>query len=266
MNIEERILDNTLRDATRIVSQKPHDSEGKDGDFAVGNTIDGTKLFAKVKNKWHAFSTRRPEEEEKVTSFGRELLPDQGIYILYGGMSGNGIDPVTTTESDIQNHILPLGGGYSSDVPDHWAGTNDASVGGFFKTTFIAPFDAVIKDVFIRATAPINNNSPHYPLFAGMIAAGPGDNFFADDCIHNPEMGWSAQSHPNHNDTNTTYRLTTDFHDDTWFGSHFFIPHDSLVMIVVHMHGLSDTQPAETSTKLNYSIPLHMYRPGGPRR
>ena len=58
MNREQRILDHTTRDATMIVSRKPSNTEGNNGDFAVGNTAQGPMLFTKVKNKWYGFKPR----------------------------------------------------------------------------------------------------------------------------------------------------------------------------------------------------------------
>ena len=56
MNRDIRLLQHRTSDATRIVIQKPFNSEGNNGDLAIGNTSDGIKLFAKINNRWYTFS------------------------------------------------------------------------------------------------------------------------------------------------------------------------------------------------------------------
>ena len=57
MNRKERILGHTKANLTSIVSKKPSDTEGDNGDFAVGITIGGVSLFAKINNKWYEFAS-----------------------------------------------------------------------------------------------------------------------------------------------------------------------------------------------------------------
>ena len=59
---EERILGHNKADRTKIVRRKPHDNEGADGDFAIGDTPGGVSLFAKIKNKWYEFSSNESLE------------------------------------------------------------------------------------------------------------------------------------------------------------------------------------------------------------
>ena len=59
----EKILNQSSRDATRIVSKKPSDNEGNNGDIVSGYVNGGPKVFIKNKNQWTTFvpkSSRRP--------------------------------------------------------------------------------------------------------------------------------------------------------------------------------------------------------------
>ena len=57
MNRKERILGHTKANLTSIVSKKPSDTEGDNGDFAVGSTASGVSLFSKINNKWYEFAS-----------------------------------------------------------------------------------------------------------------------------------------------------------------------------------------------------------------
>ena len=68
MNREQRRLSNNTRDATRLVSRKPSDTEGNNGDFAVGDTAQGPMVYVKFSNKWHSFSPRNTDSKGKLSS------------------------------------------------------------------------------------------------------------------------------------------------------------------------------------------------------
>jgi len=76
MNREQRILNHNKRDATRIVSRKPSNSEGNNGDFAVGNTAEGPMLFSKINNKWHSSKPKKNIElsKKQVIKKGENIL------------------------------------------------------------------------------------------------------------------------------------------------------------------------------------------------
>jgi len=64
MRREERILDHLKADKAKIVKRKPPDSEGHNGDIAIGNTPNGVSLFGKIDNKWYEFSSNLSMERQ----------------------------------------------------------------------------------------------------------------------------------------------------------------------------------------------------------
>ena len=55
---EKNLLNALKSDVTKTVTRKPDNAEGNNGDFAVGNTPEGSMIFMKVKNKWHSMKPR----------------------------------------------------------------------------------------------------------------------------------------------------------------------------------------------------------------
>ena len=54
---DERLLNHFKSNNTMLVTRKPSDTEGANGDFAVGQTPKGVSFYAKIKNKWYEFSS-----------------------------------------------------------------------------------------------------------------------------------------------------------------------------------------------------------------
>ena len=107
MDRDLRILNNNKRDATRIVSRKPSDGEGSNGDIAMGNTAQGPMLFSKISNRWKSFKPRSVPPRQDATfegganlvfiSWDRTYSTDM-LHLadttagLYGGTQTNGGD------------------------------------------------------------------------------------------------------------------------------------------------------------------------------
>ena len=72
----EKILNQSSRDATRIVSKKPSDNEGNNGDIVSGYVNGGPKVFIKNKNQWATFvpkSSRRRHRQFSKPPFMQKL-------------------------------------------------------------------------------------------------------------------------------------------------------------------------------------------------
>ena len=63
MDRESRLLSHNKANYTRLVTQKPSNAEGANGDFAVGSTANGIALFAKINNIWYEFAADVAMEE-----------------------------------------------------------------------------------------------------------------------------------------------------------------------------------------------------------
>ena len=103
MNREERILNYNKADVTKIVTKKPSDTEGANGDFSIGSTANGVSLFAKINNKWHEFSSNDSLEANEPRIKG-------SVSYIYGGyfdtahtnflpMNGNLLESSSINES-----------------------------------------------------------------------------------------------------------------------------------------------------------------------
>ena len=63
MDRDTRILMHTKAYSPQIVKRRPDPKFGFEGDFAIGNTPDGVKLFLKTGHKWHTISVERETAE-----------------------------------------------------------------------------------------------------------------------------------------------------------------------------------------------------------
>ena len=85
MDRDLRILNNNKRDATRIVTRKPSDGEGSNGDIAVGNTAKGPMLFLKAKNRWKSLKPKSvPPKKDGIFPGSVQILPcrSESINVL----------------------------------------------------------------------------------------------------------------------------------------------------------------------------------------
>lgn len=138
MNREQRILDHTKRDATMIVSRKPSNTEGNNGDFAVGNTAQGPMLFGKVKNKWYSFKPRTvPAKQDEIFEGNVYIVP-----IRAEGTSASNLNPKwVSIDNDSGNNGVAV---MRRDVSATAVG-NTKTLGKFLQ------YDTTIKDFSIRS-------------------------------------------------------------------------------------------------------------------
>ena len=54
--------------AAKQVLRKPSQREGQNGDIAIGQTVNGIKLFVKIANKWYSFSPDNESKDERIYS------------------------------------------------------------------------------------------------------------------------------------------------------------------------------------------------------
>ena len=54
--------------AAKQVTHKPAREEGQNGDIAIGQTVNGIKLFIKIANSWHTFSPDNETRDERIYS------------------------------------------------------------------------------------------------------------------------------------------------------------------------------------------------------
>ena len=129
LNRQERLLGHNKANVTKIVSQKPSNSEGVDGDIAVGNTANGSSLFAKIKNVWYEFVSEESIESDTFVSTSSYL---HGATVVKDG------------------NFIPLGG--LSNAP---AGDLSESFQGY--TTYFLPHKARVLSLFIRSEIVLGN-------------------------------------------------------------------------------------------------------------
>ena len=78
MDRDTRILSHSKGYSPKIVSRKPYNSYGRNGDIAVGNIRGGVKLFVKIGNQWHTFS---PDRETAIPTYKiNSMLIDRTYY------------------------------------------------------------------------------------------------------------------------------------------------------------------------------------------
>ena len=114
MNREQRILNHNKRDATRIVSRKPSDSEGNNGDFAVGNTAQGPMLFSKSNNRWYSLKPKKVLARQNVTFKGNvqargfrvirtdtDILSENSSWVNLGSSTTTSANGVEASDNDL---------------------------------------------------------------------------------------------------------------------------------------------------------------------
>ena len=78
MDRDTRILSHSKGYSPKIESRKPQNSDGRNGDIAVGNIRGGVKLFVKIGNQWHTFS---PDRETAIPTYKiNSMLIDRTYY------------------------------------------------------------------------------------------------------------------------------------------------------------------------------------------
>ena len=135
MNRDIRVLQNNKADATKIVTQKPSNSEGVNGDIAVGNTANGSSLFAKIKNVWYEFSSNE--------SFGDSIPRVQGsVSYIFGGFTENGT-----------SNFLPIGRHF------HESGSMGGSGTENYSNALLLPYDCRVISISLRSTVVLGNST-----------------------------------------------------------------------------------------------------------
>ena len=190
MNRDIRVLQNNKADATKIVTQKPSNSEGVNGDIAVGNTANGSSLFAKIKNAWYEFSSNE--------SFGDSVPRVQGsVSYIFGGFTENGTD-----------NFLPIG--------RHFYEIGQASVDGSgasnYSAALLLPYDCRIISVSLRSTVVLGNSN------VKIYSAPDGANVTASSTTHLIETSETISCSTAH----TVYRYN--------FSGHYTLPAGNIVL------------------------------------
>tara|TARA_R110000824_G_scaffold79538_5_gene200324 strand:+ start:510 stop:1154 length:645 start_codon:yes stop_codon:yes gene_type:complete len=138
MNRDIRVLHNNKANNTKIVSQKPSNSEGFDGDIAVGNTANGSSLFAKIKNVWYEFSSNE--------SFGENAhqIIEGSVAYTHGAYTTS----ATVTYVPFLGLAGTSGGGALASLEE---GVN----------VMILPYDCRVKNIMIRSDIALGDTSAH---------------------------------------------------------------------------------------------------------
>tara|TARA_R100000781_G_C4081478_1_gene127888 strand:+ start:114 stop:503 length:390 start_codon:yes stop_codon:yes gene_type:complete len=64
-----RQLRSTKSYAPKIVKREPLQSEGHEGDIALGMTATGMRMYAKIGNKWHTFTS----DDQAITGITEQI-------------------------------------------------------------------------------------------------------------------------------------------------------------------------------------------------
>lgn len=161
MNRGTRILEHNKADAMKIVSRKPSDTEGIEGDISVGSTANGVSLFAKIGNKWYEFSSNE--------SFGDSTPRVQGsISYLIGGFADSGT-----------SNFLPVG--------RHFYETGSMSSGSSdYSNALLLPYDCRVLNLSVRATTALGAST------AAIWTAVDGANINSGDTSYRAETSSSV--------------------------------------------------------------------------
>ncbi len=137
MDREVRILGNQSMDAIRIVRRKPFETEGRNGDLAMGTTSKGAVLYGKYNNKWYSFSSKIE---------GRPSVPTRkslnGIFV---GSLMNGFGP-----------YLPFGTYDTSLNPTYWSDVSDNR----YQFLFIMPKRGYVRRILSRVPNALGSEAP----------------------------------------------------------------------------------------------------------
>ena len=173
MNRDIRVLQNNKADVTKIVTQKPSNSEGVDGDIAVGNTANGSSLFAKIKNVWYEFSSNE--------SFGDSAPRVQGsVSFIFGGYTDTGT-----------SNFIPIGRHFDE------VGTTDGSGTANQAVALLLPYDCRIISITLRSTAVLGDSN------VKIYSAPDGANINSSATTHLIETSATVSCSVAH----TTYRF-----------------------------------------------------------
>ena len=73
----ERLLEYNKAQSPIVVRRKPSQSDGSEGDIVLSNEVEGIKMYAKINNRWHSFSS------DEIKPVRKEL------FFIHGGWYGN---------------------------------------------------------------------------------------------------------------------------------------------------------------------------------
>lgn len=174
MNRETRLLQHHKADVTKIVTRKPSDTEGADGDLAVGNTANGVSLFSKINNKWYEFSSNE--------SFGDVTPSIEGsVAYIHGSYA----------TSSTTRFIPLLGTGESATLAASDQGIN----------TMILPYDCRIKSIMLRNDIALGNT------YASIYKSDDGANIIVSDATADFDNRIETSGTINVSSTNTAHTL-----------------------------------------------------------
>ena len=207
MNREQRILDHTTRDATMIVSRKPSNTEGNNGDFSVGNTAQGPMLFTKVKNKWYGFKPRTSTANRVSTFKGSIYLknffinttdPTDGVVNDQGWILLFESSPLMNRHAEGQ-----FQSSWNTSIVNGWKDMNDIP--------YFLPEDCTIKFIYSVPSIDSSEGGTFVPgststlyifsLESGMVSWDPevanmyGDNFLDSPTLVDTAIATIEESH-----------------------------------------------------------------------
>lgn len=128
---ETRILEHNKADAMKIVSRKPSDTEGIEGDISIGSTANGVSLFAKIGNKWYEFSSNESIEKSNLRVKG-------SVSYVYGGYTDDG-----------HSNFLPMNGSWveRTSIDETYQGQN----------TMLLPYDCRVLSITVRSDVALGS-------------------------------------------------------------------------------------------------------------
>tara|TARA_R100000152_G_C6727883_1_gene152933 strand:- start:155 stop:814 length:660 start_codon:yes stop_codon:yes gene_type:complete len=166
MNREERILAYNKADVTKIVTKKPSNTEGSNGDIYIGNTPSGTSLFAKIENKWYEFSSNE--------SFNHRPSRIKGsVSFINGAFSTSGFSSSTPKFIGMN--------GYTSTSQNL---TSALQV----KHALILPYDCRVVSLSIRPDYYMGKTSIY------LWSAESGENILSNDLNYRGELSYKTFS------------------------------------------------------------------------
>ncbi len=162
MNRDLEILKKNTADATMLVSRRPSDTDGHDGDIAMGATSSGVSLFMKVSNKWHEISS---DESSDASTPAVRGTP----FYINGGY-----------DSSATNNFLPLA--------DRKSEATGFGSGGSINhtTTIITPYTCRVLQLLVRSDTALGANSQAslYKAVDGSNIEGSGALIETSDAVN----------------------------------------------------------------------------------
>ena len=209
MDRDIRILNSNKRDATRIVTRKPSNGEGENGDIAVGGTAKGPMLFVKAKNIWKSLKPRSVPPVEDSTFEGN---------ILCSTVSWN------ITDAGASSTWIPLGAGdYIGGQKYEVAAQTDGSENS--ELAMLAPHDITIKNFSIRTNSNLPTGTTIFRLYVLKDRATNWDTNSAGSAVttNDTSSSYAMQASVDITELNTSYNVP--------FDNTYIIKKNSLSMI-----------------------------------